>query len=188
MATNVNLAQILPSETSIAGPFSLYNNSFIIEYFNPDPVRNASALMKGRYVANHPEVRQGKKYAQTPPLHLHFSQIETFVILQGRLGNTKGWNVEDRVYTAKDGIQSVERWTPHTFWPVLPTADPDTADLADEDAIMLVWSHPKLPGPNGQGIFPPDLDYLIFQSILGYFSDIHEGKAKLDLPLAMLQQ
>lgn len=184
----MNLAQLLPSEVQIAGPISYFNDSFIVEYFKPDPARDASALMKARYVANHPEVRLGKKYAQTPPLHMHFSQAETFVILQGRVGNTKGWNVRDRVFTAKDGIQSVEQWTPHTFWPVLPDADPDTADLADEDPIMLVWSHPKLPSPNGEGVFPPNLDYLIFHSILGYISDIHEGKEKLDLPLMMLQQ
>lgn len=30
-------SQILPSEALIAGPFSLYSGSFIIEFYKPDP-------------------------------------------------------------------------------------------------------------------------------------------------------
>lgn len=188
MAETPNLAQILPSETTIAGPISYFNDSFVVEYLKPDPARNASSLLKARYVANHPEIKLGKKYAQVPPYHLHFLQIESFVVLQGRVGNTTGWERTDHVWTAKDGIQKVEKWMPHTFWPVRPDEHPESANEADVDPIMLVWAHPKLPGERGEGVFPPNIDYLFFQSVLGYVSDVHEGKEKLDISLLMLMQ
>lgn len=52
---------------------------------------------------------------------------------------------------------------------------------------MLVWAHPRLLRP-ADGVFPPSMDHLFFQSILGYVSDVHEGKEKIDVLLIMLMQ
>lgn len=136
---------------------------------------------------SHPETHLGKAYAQSPPLHLHFSQSESFVVLQGRVGGTQGWGCVDRVYTARDGVQTIDPWVVHSFWPVPPSSHPETRDEADVDAKLLVWAHPRLPGPE-EGIFPPSMDHLFFQSILGYVSDVHEGKEKMDVFRIMLMQ
>lgn len=190
MAQKPDLSQILPIEERISGPFMLFNNSFIIEYLNPHPARNASVLMHARYVATHPEVKLGKKYGQTPPLHLHFSQAESFIVLQGRIGTTTGWECRDRVWTSSNGVQTIEQWKVHSFWPVPPDEYPDSAEEGKEDCRILVWAHPKLPGMDNvsDGMFPPSMDHLFFHSILGYISDTHEGKKKLDIGLIMLMQ
>jgi len=179
-----DLSKILPSETKIAGPHVLYNRSFIIEYLEPEPIRNSSVLMHVRYVADNPETNLGKKYAQSPPLHLHFEQAESFVVLEGRIGTTTGWQCRDQVWTAKDGTQTIHPLTVHSFWPVTLDEHPDTAGEAKVDCRMLVWAHPRLE----ESVYPPSMDHLFFQSLLGFASDVHEGKEKLDVALLMLMQ
>lgn len=188
--TSPDLSNLLPSEERIAGPFLLFNSSFEITYFNPDPARNASVLMRARYIASHTETQLGKKYAQTPPLHLHFSQAESFVVLQGRCGETQGYDLVDKVWTKGDGIQTVSQWVPHTFWPIAKDSADEigTKEEQEEDGVLLVWAHPRVPGLKGEGIFPPSMDWLFFQSLLGSVSDVHEGKTKLDLLQLMLMQ
>jgi len=191
MATTIDpdLSTILPSETTLAGPYHLFNSSFTITYLTPHASRNASVLMFATYHTSQPnsETHLGKKYAQSPPSHLHFSQAESFVVLQGRVGTTFGWDCVDKVFTARDGVQIVKPYTVHTFWPVPPESYAETRADAEGDASLLIWAHPKLPGV-ADGVFPPSMDHLFFHSLLSFVSDIHEGKEKMDLLLIMLMQ
>lgn len=190
MASQPDLSILLPEETVLAGPFYHFHNSFEITYFNPHPNRNASVLMRSRYISSHPDTQLGKKHAQTPPLHIHFSQAESFVVLQGRCGGTQGYDLVDRVWLKEDGVQTVPPWVPHTFWPVARDSCKATGGDQEcgEDGVLLMWAHPKIPGSRGEGVFPPSMDWLFFQSLLGNVSDVHEGKVKMDLPLLMLMQ
>jgi hypothetical protein len=57
------------------------------------------------------------------------------------------------------------------FWP-----HPD----AKEDTVMYLWAHPD-------GVQDP-MDVLFFKTLLGYLSDVNEGKASLNLLQLMLMQ
>ena len=63
----------------------------------------------------------------------------------------------------------------------------DISAEASADMRMLVWVHPKLPGP-ADGVCPPSMDHVFLQSILGYVSDLHEGKGMMDVLLVMPMQ
>ena len=108
---------------------------------------------------------------QSPPLHIHFDQSETFQVLSGKVGTTQTYDAVDRIWTAADAPQEVTPWTPHNFW---PCAD------AEEDTTILVWAHPEN--------VPEPMDWLFFQNLLWLISDISEGKRRLDPFQIMLLQ
>lgn len=55
----------------------------------------------------------GKAHPQSPPLHLHFDQSETFYVAAGKVGTTDGWGAEDRVWTRNDDPFEIKPWVPH---------------------------------------------------------------------------
>jgi hypothetical protein len=121
-------------------------------------------------VHSHPLIRLSKSHPQAPPLHLHFSQSETFVVASGKLGITSTYAYTDRVFTRKDGFHEVEPWTPHQFWPI--------AD-AGEDTVVYFVVHPNS--------VPEPMDWLFFSNILMLVSDMAENKTGMGPLGTMLQ-
>jgi hypothetical protein len=117
-------AQQLASSKRLSGPFSLFENSFIAEFLEPSADLNATVLIKATYVASD-ICKKGNKHPQTPPLHLHFDQSESFLVEKGKVGTTMGYDVKQRGWTKEDGVQEIKPWLPHTFWPH-PEAEEDT--------------------------------------------------------------
>ncbi|KAL6249010.1 hypothetical protein RBB50_004073 [Rhinocladiella similis] len=165
------------SEPVIAGPYALYDGSFILEFLKPKPSRNASVLMRATYKHDHPMCKLGRGHSQSPPLHIHFRQYESFSVLSGSVGTTSTYTTIDTVHTpsttGEASPHTMPPWTPHTFWP-----DPD----AREDTTILLWAHPN----------PDDMedkmDRLFFQNLLMYVSDVAEGKERLSILQVMLVQ
>ncbi|KAK5467854.1 hypothetical protein LTS15_000827 [Exophiala xenobiotica] len=118
---------------------------------------------------------------QSPPLHIHFQQSETFSVVRGSIGTTTTYSAIDTIHTPHDTTTTgaatkpheIAPWVPHSFWP-----DPN----ASQDTTILVWAHPN----------PDDMDEkmdrLFFQNLLMYVSDVAEGKEKLSLLQVMLTQ
>ncbi|KAM0814230.1 putative Cupin type-1 domain-containing protein [Seiridium cardinale] len=175
------LCQILPSEKTVSGPFVLFNGSFEIEFLQPDPQRNASTLFKATYKHGHVLNQKGKSHPQSPPLHIHFTQTESFTVLSGCVGTTATPG-NGAIGPAKDQLHirettarqphDIEPWTPHTFWPVSDT---------DEDTVLLLWATPE-------GPFPPMMDRAFFATLLRYLSDVSDNKVAMDIPQVMLNQ
>lgn len=69
--------------------------------------------MRARYTG--PSQTQGKSHPQSPPLHLHFDQSETFYVAAGKMGTTYGWEAQDRVWTSKDDPFEIVPWAPHRW-------------------------------------------------------------------------
>ncbi|KAH7090492.1 hypothetical protein FB567DRAFT_292954 [Paraphoma chrysanthemicola] len=161
--------QAIASAKSISGPHTLFNNSFVLEFLDPPPDLQATVLMRATYTGS--AQRQGKSHPQSPPLHLHFDQAESFFVTQGKLGTTSGWDAKDSTWTKEDGVFEIKTWEPHRFWP-----HPN----AQEDTTFYVWAHPdKVAEP---------MDRLFFENLLRYLSDVTEKKAKLSLIQVMLMQ
>jgi hypothetical protein len=78
---------------------------------NPD----TSVLMRCTYVspAENPLNTKGRAHPQSPPLHLHFDQSESFLVAQGEVCTTEGYGVEERTWTPEDGVRLVEPWMPY---------------------------------------------------------------------------
>lgn len=127
--------------------------------------------MRGTYKASHKLCKTGKQHPQSPPLHLHFDQSETFEVLTGTLGTTSGWDAKDQTWTAASGKQELRPWIPHTFWP---------CPNATEDTTFLVWAHP-------QHVEEP-MDWMFFRNLLLLVSDIYEKKVAMDVLQIMLTQ
>ncbi|CAG5158154.1 uncharacterized protein ALTATR162_LOCUS5011 [Alternaria atra] len=167
MATT-NLEAVETAKT-ISGPHTLFNSSFIIEFLEPPPTLNATVLMRTIYLT--PANSKGKHHPQSPPLHLHFDQSETFYVAKGKVGTTLGWAAQDQAWTSEDGAFEIEPWVPHRFWP-----HPE----AQEDSVLYVWAH-----PTGT---PDPMDRLFFENLLLYMSDVEEKKVSLSLIQIMLMQ
>ncbi|KAJ9615584.1 hypothetical protein H2200_001659 [Cladophialophora chaetospira] len=114
---------------------------------------------------------------QSPPLHLHFQQAESFIVLSGEIGTTTTYSRIDTIHTPENTPPSrphnIPPWGPHRFWP---------SPNATEDTTIMVWAHPN----------PTDMedkmDRLFFQCLLFYVSDISEKKAPLSLLQVMIMQ
>ncbi|OCK73577.1 hypothetical protein K432DRAFT_438272 [Lepidopterella palustris CBS 459.81] len=158
-------------EPVIAGPFHLYEGSFVIEFLRPHPSRQATVLMRATYLHDHPLCKTGKAHPQSPPLHLHFDQSESFQVLSGKVGTTSTYDAVDQIWTAEDPPHQITPWTPHNFWPC-----PEST----EDTTILVWAHPEN--------VPDPMDWLFFQNLLMLISDISEKKANMDPFQIMLLQ
>ena len=117
--------------------------------------------MRSTYKASHPLTASGKSHPQSPPLHLHFKQFESFRVLSGAIGTTEGYSLEDRINTPETTkiAHQIPPNIPHTFWPV--------AGLT-EDTVILLWAHPD----GGDA----DMDKVFFGNILRYLSDVHEKR------------
>lgn len=161
------IADIKAAKT-ISGPHTLYNDSFILEFLDPPPALKATALMRSTYLC--PSNKLGKAHPQAPPLHLHFSQAETFFVTKGIIGTTLGYSATDQAWKAGTHHE-IAPWTPHCFWPHLH---------ATEDSTMYVWAHPDAGSDS--------MDRLFFENLLKYVSDASEGKTKLDLVQVMVMQ
>ncbi|KFY77714.1 hypothetical protein V499_02962 [Pseudogymnoascus sp. VKM F-103] len=158
-------------ESVISGPFSLYEGSFILEFLEPHPSRDATVLIRATYKHDHPLCKQGKGHPQAPPLHLHFNQSETFQVLQGQVATVEGWSVTTKVYTREDGPHEIKPWVPHSFNPVSDSP---------EDTVLLVWAHPD--------DVDEMMDRVFFTNLLMYVSDVHEKKVSLNPFQIMLTQ
>ncbi|GAM41091.1 hypothetical protein TCE0_041f13952 [Talaromyces pinophilus] len=158
-------------EPVIGGPYSLFEGSFILEFLKPDPSRDATVMMRATYKHDHPLCKKGAAHPQTPPLHLHFSQSETFEVLQGKIATVEGWSVTKRIWTPEDEQHEIKPWVPHSFQPV-----PDST----EDTIILVWAHPE--------DVDEMMDRVFFKNLLMYVSDVHEKKVSLNPFQIMLTQ
>ncbi|KFY49255.1 hypothetical protein V495_00636 [Pseudogymnoascus sp. VKM F-4514 (FW-929)] len=150
---------------------NLYEGSFILEFLEPHPSRDATVLIRATYKHDHPLCKQGKGHPQAPPLHLHFNQSETFQVLQGQVATVEGWSVATTVYTREDGPHEIKPWVPHSFNPV-----PDSP----EDTVVLVWAHPD--------DVDEMMDRVFFTNLLMYVSDVHEKKVSLNPFQIMLTQ
>lgn len=108
--------------------YSLYNDSFILEFLAPPPALNATVLLRSTYLS--PSNQLGKSHPQAPPLHRHFSA--SFLVTNGLIGTTLGYEAKDQAWGAGTH-HAIPPWTPHCFWP-----HPD----AIEDSTMFVRAHP----------------------------------------------
>lgn len=158
----------LQAANIISGPHTLYNSTFILEFLSPPPSLHATVLMRCTYL--HPASSQGKAHPQSPPLHLHFAQSETFLVAQGTVGTTTGYNVQDRAWTRADPPHEIPPWTPHRFWP---------HPRAHEDTVLYLWAHPEA---------DEAMDRLFFENVLRYVSDASEGKGSLDMVQMLVTQ
>ncbi|KAF1978199.1 hypothetical protein BU23DRAFT_550272 [Bimuria novae-zelandiae CBS 107.79] len=158
----------LAAAKRISGPFSQFEDSVIFEYLEPPASLNATVLIRATYV--NPAVKQmnksERKHPQSPPLHLHFDQWESFAVASGKVCTIETYEAKDLVHVKEDGVHRVPPWVPHTFY---PCAD------ATEDTTFYMWAHPEA--------VPEPMDRLFFQTLLGLVSDIHEKKA----PMSVLQ-
>lgn len=162
---------VATEEQLIDGPHTLFDGSFILEFLKPHPHRKASALMRTTFKASNPVTKTGKKHPQSPPLHLHFDQVESFEVIKGSICTTQGYECRDLVHKPEDGEVVLNAYVPHTFWP-----DPN----CDEDAVLLLWTWPKDTGY--------DMDVVFFRCLLMYLSDVYEGKRSLNLLRLMYLQ
>lgn len=116
----------------------LFDGSFILEFLQPAPELNASFLMRATYKGGHEFMKLGKNHPQAPPLHIHFAQSESFLVVAGAVGTTTTYDVIDTVHTTRSshnqvvprqglsppvpsrnsrGEIAIPPWTPHNFWP-----------------------------------------------------------------------
>ncbi|KKK26318.1 hypothetical protein ARAM_001572 [Aspergillus rambellii] len=141
------MAQSLPSRKELrlpaplGGPHKLFDGSFIIEFLQVPPGLDATVLMRATYVGGHDATKLGKAHPQTPPLHIHFHQAESFIVESGAIGTTTTYDVIDTIHTTTraypqkpprpglspplpsrtaNGVTVIPPYTPHTFWPVSP--------------------------------------------------------------------
>ncbi|XPS95040.1 hypothetical protein M3J09_004334 [Ascochyta lentis] len=163
-----NMTAEIEAAKVISGPHTLYNSTFILEFLEPPPTLNATVLMRCTYLLA--GMSQGKAHPQAPPLHLHFSQSESFLVAKGTVGTTTGWDVQDRTWTKANTPHEIEPWVPHRFWP-----HPE----ADQDTVLYLWAHPDV---------DESMDRLFFENLLMYVSDASEGKGKLDLVQMLVTQ
>ncbi|KAF2027518.1 hypothetical protein EK21DRAFT_71764 [Setomelanomma holmii] len=117
--------------------------------------------------------RQSKSHPQSPPLHLHFDQSESFFVGQGEVGTTSGWDARDEKWTAEKSVHEIVAWEPHRKDHKLVGEK-----YLDEDSIAQ--AHPD-------GV-PEPMDRLFFENLLRYLSDVTEEKATLSLIQVMLMQ
>jgi hypothetical protein len=161
----------IESAKTISGLHTLFNASFILEFLQPPASLNASVLMRAKYT--HSSSHLGKSHPQAPPLHLHFSQKESFYVKSGIVGTTSSYSALDRKHVGESDIVTIDEWEPHRFWP-----HPE----ASGDSVMYVWAHPD---ETGKG---DEMDRAFFENLLRYLSDVVEGKKGLDLVQVMLMQ
>ncbi|ORY18848.1 hypothetical protein BCR34DRAFT_596063 [Clohesyomyces aquaticus] len=96
----------------VSGPFDLFSDSFRIEFLEPPTSLNATVLMRATYFSSSPLIQQGKSHPQSPPLHLHFDQSETFLVVSGSVGTTETWAAKDEVWTAENTPHEIKPWVP----------------------------------------------------------------------------
>jgi hypothetical protein len=125
--------------------------------------------MRTTYVA--PSHTLGKSHPQSPPLHLHFSQKESFYVKRGVVGTTEGWSARDCKWEGESEIAEIDTYVPHRFWP-----HPD----AQEDTVVYLWAHPD-------GVENP-MDAAFFENLLRYLSDVTEKRKGLSLVQILLMQ
>ncbi|KAL3466927.1 hypothetical protein BJX64DRAFT_274272 [Aspergillus heterothallicus] len=124
----------------LGGPHTMFDGSFIIEFLQPPAELDASVLLRATYRGGHEATKLGKQHPQSPPLHIHFYQFESFLVEQGALGTTTTYEMVDTVHTTTGnhtnwlsrrvntslprrnihGVTVIPPWTPHNFWPVPP--------------------------------------------------------------------
>lgn len=159
----------LKSAPTISGPYTLFNSTFTLTFLRPPPSLHATVLMRCSYLSSGTHL--GKTHPQAPPLHLHFSQSETFLVTQGSLGTTTGYDVTDTIWREGMAPQEIAPWTPHAFWP----------DAGGEgDCEVFIWAHPEV-GEAG-------MDRLFFASLLRFVSDVAEGREGMSIVQLMVTQ
>lgn len=119
-------------------------------------------------------MKLGKKHAHVPPLHAHFSQIETFQVIQGSLGVTIGYDQKDTILSPANTPFNIERWVPHTVWP-----DPETTAVIEEDTVALLWAHPDVEN---------SMDHVFFEHLFRYLDECHVEKKMPDLVQMLVSQ
>jgi hypothetical protein len=99
--------------------------------------------MRCTYVSptENPLNAKGRAHPQSPPLHLHFDQSESFLVAQGEVCTTEGYDVEERTWTPEDGVRLVEPWVPYVspiFLFIPARAPPATTGTVSEEE--KTWS------------------------------------------------
>ncbi|KAK3669206.1 hypothetical protein LTR78_010903 [Recurvomyces mirabilis] len=176
------MAAIKGQSPVVCGPLVLFHRSLIVEFLEPDDTTpNSTVVIKVTFKGQHANTKLGKAHPaasldlpwRAPPLHLHFEQSESFVMLSGRLGNTMGWDAKDRVFTPADGVNEIPPWLPHNFWP-----DPT---CTDEDTVVVLWAHPEAT--------PSPMQINFFESLFLLLSEKYEAGQTPDfLQLCLSQQ
>jgi hypothetical protein len=85
----------LESAPLLLGPYNLFSDTFKLEFLAPPPSLDATVLMRATYSLA--AAKQGKQHPQSPPLHLHFEQVESFWVAKGLVGTEMGWGGEKGV-------------------------------------------------------------------------------------------
>nr|POF00960.1 hypothetical protein CFP56_20908 [Quercus suber] len=95
-----------------------------------------SCLLRVTIKGGHPlnTAANNKQHPQVPPLHLHFSQTETFQILKGKFGVEAGWDRRNHILTPESGPFDIPPWVPHMPYPV----------PGHDDTVVLLWAHPQI--------------------------------------------
>ncbi|KAK5119002.1 hypothetical protein LTR62_000213 [Meristemomyces frigidus] len=157
----------------ISGPFLLFNRSLVVEFLEPKTTTPVSSVViKVTFKGDHANTKLGKRHPAAPPLHLHFEQSESFVVLSGRIGHTEGYDLIDHIFTPKDGVNEIRPWLPHNFWP-----DPTCTDT---DTVVVVWAHPEAT--------PSPIHINFFESLFTLLSAKYEaGKTPDFLQLCLSQ-
>lgn len=60
----------------------------------------------------HPLNKSRTAHPQSPPLHLHFDQLESFLVTKGELCTRLGYENKEQTWRPNDGVVVVKTWMP----------------------------------------------------------------------------
>jgi hypothetical protein len=56
--------------------------------------------------------KTGTKHPQSPPLHIHFDQWESFLVTKGKICTISTYEARDAVHVRGDRVHHIEPWVP----------------------------------------------------------------------------
>ncbi|KXT09564.1 hypothetical protein AC579_721 [Pseudocercospora musae] len=145
----------------LRGPHTVFDGSIQVGFLEPDGI-DASVLIKTTVKAGHPLVEKGKKHAIS----------ESFKVLSGKFGLTKGYEQKDFILTPESAAYEIPPMQPRYPWVV--------ADTNGEDSVVLAWAHPTS--------VPKAMDDEFFETIFLHVSQaLEQGRVPNSLQLMLSQ-
>ncbi|KXT09565.1 hypothetical protein AC579_721 [Pseudocercospora musae] len=136
----------------LRGPHTVFDGSIQVGFLEPDGI----------------DASPGK----SPPLHIHFDQSESFKVLSGKFGLTKGYEQKDFILTPESAAYEIPPMQPRYPWVV--------ADTNGEDSVVLAWAHPTS--------VPKAMDDEFFETIFLHVSQaLEQGRVPNSLQLMLSQ-